>query len=129
MELTPGLTATVALTVTASDTALALRSGDVPVLATPRVVALVEEATIAAVASAIKPGQTTVGIRVELDHLAATATGATVVAEAMLATVEDGRRLAFEVSVTEGTEVVARGRVDRAVVDRERFLSRVGPAA
>ena len=58
---------------------MALGSGDVPVLATPRVVALVEEATVAAIAAALAPGQTTVGTRVELDHLAATPVGRTVV--------------------------------------------------
>jgi predicted thioesterase len=120
----PGLAATVELTVTAADTAVAFRSGDVPVLATPRVVALVEEATVAAVAGALEPGATTVGARVELEHLAATSVGATVAAGARLIAI-DGRRLEFEVVLNEGTQLVARGRVDRIVVDRERFLNRV----
>jgi predicted thioesterase len=124
MELTPGLAATVELTVTSADTAVALRSGDVPVLATPRVLALIEEATVTAVAAALEPGATTVGTRVELEHLAASGVGAMVVARATLAAV-DGGRLAFEVRLDQGTEVVARGRVDRVVVDRERFLRRV----
>src|SRR5688572_19421107 len=79
-ELTPGLSATVTLTVTEADTAIALGSGDVPVLATPRIVALVEEATVAAVAPVLDDGATTVGTRVELDHHAPTRVGATVVA-------------------------------------------------
>jgi predicted thioesterase len=124
MELSPGLSASVQLTVTMDDTALALRSGDVAVLATPRVVALVEEATVAAVAPVVEPGLTTVGTRVELDHLAPTAVGSTVVAQARLETV-DGRRLSFAVSVSQGTDSVARGRVDRVVVDRARFVARV----
>ena len=123
MELIPGLSATVELTVTPADTAQALGSGDVPVLGTPRVVALAEEATVAAVAPALKAGETTVGTRVELDHLAPTLVGATVVAQALLAQV-DGRRLTFDVSVSAAGPVIARGRVSRVVVERERFLAR-----
>lgn len=123
MEFPAGLTASVELTVTAADTAESLGSGDVPVLATPRVVALVEAATVAATAAHLAEGQTTVGTRVELDHHAASLVGATVVAEARLATV-DGRVLGFDVVLREGTTVAARGRVERVVVDRDRFLAR-----
>jgi predicted thioesterase len=123
MELSAGLSAAVELTVTDRDTASALGSGDVAVLATPRVVALVEAASVAAVAPHLDPTQTTVGTRVELDHHAPTLVGATVVAEARLSTVE-GRVLRFDVVLREGTAVTAQGRVDRVVVDRERFLAR-----
>ena len=75
MQLQPGLSARVELTVTDADTAQALGSGDVPVLATPRVLALAEAATVAALAARLDTGQTTVGTRVELDHVAATAVG------------------------------------------------------
>ncbi len=122
--MTPGLTATVTLTVAETDTAIALGSGDVPVLATPRIVALVEEATVAAAAPALDAGATTVGTRVELDHHAPTGVGATVVASATLVSV-DGRRLGFEVALRDGSAVTAQGRVDRVVVDRERFLARL----
>jgi len=128
MDLTVGLAATVELAVTPADTAVALRSGDVPVLGTPRVVALLEEATVAAVAPALEPGATTVGTRVEVEHLAPTGVGATVVARATLVAV-DGRKLAFDVSLDEGNRLVARGRVERVVVDRDRFVSRVGGAS
>jgi predicted thioesterase len=125
MQLVPGLSATVPLTVSDTDTAVALRSGDVPVLATPRLVALVEEATVAAVAPALGPADTTVGTRVELDHLAPTLVGATVQASAELVAV-DGRRLEFAVAVLQGQTLLAQGRVLRVVVDRERFLGRAG---
>jgi predicted thioesterase len=88
-------------------------------------VALVEEATVAAVAPALGSAETTVGIRVELDHLAPTLVGATVHASAELVTVE-GRRLEFAVAVFQGETQVAVGRVLRVVVDRERFLGRAG---
>lgn len=125
MRVVTGLTATVELTVGDGDTAIALGSGDVPVLATPRVVALVEEATVAAVAPALDPGETTVGTRVELDHLLPSRVGAEVAAEARLVTVRR-HRLRFAVEVREGDKLVARGTVTRAVVDRERFLESLG---
>jgi len=119
----PGLTARVELTVTDSDTAQALGSGDVPVLGTPRVLALAEAATVAATATRMTPGMTTVGTRVELDHRAPTPVGRTVVAVAQLAKV-DGRRLLFEVVVTDGPTTVAEGRVERVLVDRQRFVEK-----
>ncbi|WCN79778.1 thioesterase family protein [Micromonospora sp. LH3U1] len=124
----PGLTAQVELTVTDEDTAQAVGSGDVPVLGTPRVLALAEAATVAATATGMPPGSTTVGTRVELEHLAPTVVGRTVRAQALLATV-DGRRLSFEVTVSDGDQTVARGRVDRILVDRQRFVERAGRAS
>lgn len=122
-----GAAARVELIVTAADTAVALGSGDVEVLATPRLVALTEEATVRAVATDLAAGQTTVGTHVELDHIAATAIGRTVDAEARLVEV-DGRRLVFVVEAHEGSTVIARGRVERVIVDRQRFVDRVSRA-
>ncbi len=106
-----------------SDTAIALRSGDVAVLGTPRLIALVEEAAFGAVVDDLAPGQTTVGMRVQVDHLAPTNVGSTVAAEATLERVE-GRRLTFTVSVTDGAGLVAAGKVTRVVVETERFLDK-----
>ena len=89
-------------------------------LATPRVVALVEAATVAALAGALDPDRTSVGARVELDHLAPSPVGAEVEATAELVEVA-GRRLTFSVRVTQDGREVARGRIIRAVVDRGRF--------
>ena len=126
MDVAAGAAARVELTVSAADTALALGSGDVEVLGTPRVLALAEAATLAAAAPGLADGETTVGTRVELAHLAATPLGRTVVAEATLVAVT-GRRLAFEVTVHDGQTLVATGRVERAIVDRQQFLQRVAP--
>lgn len=120
-----GVHGSVELTVTDDDTAIAFRSGSVPVLATPRVIALVEEASVMALAGRIAEGETSVGMRVQLDHLAPTPVGASVVAEAILDKVE-GRRLTFTVSVTDGRGLVAVGKVTRVVVDLARFLERTG---
>ena len=73
-----GLRAEVELVVGEADTAISLRSGDVPVLGTPRVLALCEEATMAAIEGQLPEGQTTVGMRAHIDHLAPTAVGSTV---------------------------------------------------
>lgn len=106
--------------VTDADSAVALGSGDVPVLGTPRVVALCEAATVAALRGTLADGETSVGSRVELDHLRPSYAGASVTASAVLDAV-DGRRLDFRVEVAEGETVVARGRVVRVVVDAARF--------
>ena len=106
--------------VTESDTAIALRSGDVNVLGTPRLIALCEQATIDAVAGVLEEGQTTVGARVQLDHIAPSHVGDTIVATASLETIE-GTRLIFSVHAFDGKREVGRGVIVRFVVDRERF--------
>jgi fluoroacetyl-CoA thioesterase len=120
----PGRSARVALIVSDADTAQALGSGDVPVLATPRVVALAEQASIAALDGTLAPDRTTVGSEVQLTHLAPTAVGGEVTAEAVLDSVE-GRKLVFRVTVNDSHGLVAAGYVTRVVVERSRFLERL----
>jgi fluoroacetyl-CoA thioesterase len=124
VSLRPGLTGRAALVVGEADTAVAMRSGDVPVLATPRLVALCEEAACAALAGNLDAGHTTVGSSVQFNHLAPTAVGGKVTAEATLEKVE-GRRLGFTVSASDANGLVGAGRVTRVVVEAERFLKRV----
>ena len=123
MPLLAGRTASVALVVTDADTAIALRSGDVPVLGTPRLLALVEEASVKAVEGTLPAGHTTVGMRVQIDHLAPTNVGSRVAAEATLEKIE-GRRLTFTVSVNDHCGLVAAGKVTRVIVETERFLDK-----
>jgi len=123
MPLRPGLSAIATMTVADGDTAVALGTGDVPVVATPRVVALAEEATVEAVRDELAGGETTVGYRVQFDHLAPTAVGGRVQAEATLEAVES-RRLTFRVSVSDGRGLVGAGRITRVVVERDRFLDK-----
>ena len=127
-RLEPGLAATVRHLVGEEDTAEEVGSGDVPVLATPVVLTLVERAAVASVAPHLDPGTTTVGTRVGLDHLAPTAVGARVSATARLEAVE-GRRLRFSFEVSDVRGVVARGLHVRVVVEREAFLEQAGPGA
>jgi fluoroacetyl-CoA thioesterase len=118
-------TATVTHTVTDDDTARALGSGDLEVLATPRVVAWCEEATCAALE--LEPHQTSVGTRIDLEHLAASPVGAVVTATATVVHT-DGRLVRFQVSAQDaGGTLLASGEIRRVVVDRERFLSRIRP--
>ena len=115
------------LTVTESDTALSLHSGDVPVLATPRLVALCEEATCRALDDRLGSGRTSVASRVRFDHLVPVPVGSTVTAEATLEKVE-GRRLIFTITVTLDSDdraaLVAAGRITRVVVERLAFLAK-----
>ena len=117
------MAASVTRVVETSDTAITFASGDVPVIATPRVIALAEEATVEAVGAALPTGYTTVGYEVKLTHLAPSPVGAKVTADVVLESVE-GRRLVFRVSVTDNCGLVAAGYVTRVVVERERFLER-----
>lgn len=129
-ELEAGLHHVDTIEVTSALTAVAYGSGDVPVLATPAVLALAEGACVAAVADHLDAGQTSVGTVVELEHTRATPVGGTVRVEATLIG-RDGQQLAFEVVVREDDEhgqVVATVRHRRAVVDRQRFLDRLGTA-
>jgi len=119
-----GLRADVSLVVTDADTAIALSGGSVPVLATPRVVGLVEEAAVLAVEDALEPGTTTVGMQVQLEHLSPTPVGGRVRAEATVEKI-NGRRIVFTVQVNDERGLVAVGRVTRVIVDPERFLDKI----
>ena len=123
MPLNTGLSSTVELVVSDADTAVAHRSGSVEVLATPRVVALCEEAAVGAIEGALDNGSTSVGMRIQLDHLAPTMVGSTVTAEATLEKIA-GRRLTFTVSASDARGLIAAGKVTRVVVDVDRFLDK-----
>ena len=123
MPIEPGRNARLELVVGEGDLATAFGSGDVPVLATPRVIALLEEATAHAVRDELQPEQTTVGMQVQVDHLTPSAVGANIVAEARVTEVK-GRRVMFKVAAHDERGLIAAGRVTRVLVDRDRFLER-----
>jgi predicted thioesterase len=125
VTIEPGLESTLSRSVTPEDCADAVGSGDLTVLATPRLLAWCEAATVAAVAAVLGPGQTSVGTRIQLEHTRASAVGAQLTVRAQLVHV-DGRLLRFEVVAEDGdSALVGHGEVTRVVVDRERFLSRL----
>jgi predicted thioesterase len=122
MQIDTGITGSATLVVEAEDTAIALGSGDVLVLGTPRVVALMEQAAVAALSGLLDPGFTTVGTRIAIDHLAPSFVGATV--EATAEVVEaDGRAVEFLVTAHEGDRLVAKGKHTRFAVDRDKFTA------
>ena len=116
-------------TVTPGDTAEAVGSGVLPVLGTPRLLAWCEAATCAAALPLLSPGRTSVGTRVSLEHSAASAIGSVVRVTADLLHT-DGRLLRFSVAASgEDGRLLATGEITRVVVDVERFLARLPPAA
>lgn len=123
MQLLPGLTGDAITTVTSHNTALAMECGTVAVFATPALAALMEAASVNALHNLLDDSQTTVGVHLDIQHLAATPIGMDVRAEARLITVE-GRRLTFRVSAFDGIEQVGIGIHQRVIVDAARFMSR-----
>jgi fluoroacetyl-CoA thioesterase len=132
MVLAPGLRSVVRIVVADTDTAVAMGSGDVPVLGTPRLLALAEAAAAAAVGPGLEPGQTSVGTSAVLEHKRPSPPGAEVVVEAELTEV-DGRRLGFGFtawhkrlpgSPDDHHVVVGAGTLERMIVDKDRFVSR-----
>ena len=120
-----GDSATLRFTVTGEDTAASVGSGDLPVLGTPWLLAWSEAATCAALERSLDAGRSSVGTRVQLDHVRASPVGAEVTVVATVVYV-DGRLVRFEVVAQHADEsVVGHGEVTRVVVDRERFLSRL----
>lgn len=119
------LSATLTFVVTAEDTAEALGSGSLPVLATPRLLAWCEAATCAALEPTLSAGSTSVGTRITLEHLGASPVGAQVEVTASTA-YADGRLHRFTVSARHvGAKIVGSGEVTRVVVDSAKFLSRL----
>ena len=122
-RLRSGLSGEATVLVDDSNTAIALGSGSVPVFATPAMAALVEAAAVQAVAEVLNDDQTTVGVYLDLQHLAATPVGLTVRAEAKLVQVE-GRRLTFRVTAFDDVEQIGIGSHQRMLVETDRFLVR-----
>src|SRR5262245_46074088 len=148
MTIAAGQRASVSAVVADADTAIQAGSGDVPVLATPRLLALAEAATVAAIAPHLAPGMTSVGTSASLEHRRASPVGTEVVVEAELTEVE-GRRLMFSFIARESARraggaaagqgagratradedggedlVVGAGTMERVLVDRAAFVAR-----
>lgn len=127
-HLSPGLKAEVRRKVTPDITASHLGSGNVEVLATPAMIALMEQAAVRAVDPLLPEGQKTVGVAVEVKHLAPTPVGMEVRVTAELIEI-DGRRLLFRVEAHDEREKVGEGLHRRVIIDVERFAARVAEKA
>ncbi|MBQ4083709.1 MAG: thioesterase family protein [Bacteroidaceae bacterium] len=123
--LHPGLTHTCSRTVEGHHLASHVGSGDLHVLSTPSMIALMEEAAMRCVAPHLEESQTTVGGHIAASHLKPTAHGRTITANATLTAVE-GRKLQFTVSASDEDGLIGEGEHTRFIVDRERFMARLG---
>lgn len=113
------------LTVSEAVTAMAVGSGDMPVLATPMMMALMENAAMLAVRDELPEGCTTVGGHLESSHLRPSKIGDVVRATAEVTKV-DGKKIEFKVSAHSGDSLLGEGTHLRFVVDREKFISKLG---
>lgn len=118
------MTFTSEMTVTEDKLALNVGSGDMPVLGTPAMMALMENAAMHCVATELPEGSTTVGGQISSSHLRPTAQGKTVRATAQLVAV-DGRKLKFALKAEDEQGVIGEGEHLRFIVERERFLSKI----
>jgi predicted thioesterase len=123
-EIVPGLAGQIEMVVREENTARHLGSGNVAVLATPEMIRLMERAAVAAVDHLLPDGYRTVGVAVDVRHLAATPVGMRVHAQAELTAVE-GRKLAFRVEAFDEVEKIGEGVHRRVIIDVERFKERV----
>jgi predicted thioesterase len=126
--LKPGLTGQLGLVVTEEHTAKHLGSGSVQVFATPQMILLMERASVAAVDYLLPEGYRTVGVGLDVGHLAPTPVGFEVQATSELVEI-DGRRLTFRVQVHDGVEIVGKGTHRRAIIDVGQFAERVAKKA
>jgi predicted thioesterase len=123
-DIKPGLKATVEIVVGTRDTAAHVGSGRIGVLATPILVTLLESAALGAVEEYMKPGQQTVGTRLDISHTAATPVGMRVRASAELVKVE-GRKLTFRLHAEDEVETIGGGTHERLIISVQRFDERM----
>lgn len=119
-----GLTHTSRMIVSEEQSALNLGSGDLRVLGTPAMLALMEHASMQAVASQLPAGSTTVGSHISSSHIKPTAIGKVIEATATLITVEN-RKLTFKVVATDENGTIGEGEHIRYIVDKEKFISKL----
>ena len=103
--------------------ALTMGSGELEVFATPAMVALMEEAAAESVKPYIDEGSTTVGTALEIEHVSATPIGVSVRCESELCHV-DGRKLVFNVTAYDNAGIIGKGRHERFIVEKERFMKK-----
>ncbi len=118
------VTASRSLLVEKAHSAKEIGSGDIDVLATPMLIALMEAAAMAVVQTYLTPGWTTVGTRVDIEHLRATPLGGKVTAEATLVKREN-RLLEFVVNAHDNFGLIGQGRHQRFIINEEKFLKKL----
>ena len=119
-----GMRGEASLVVGTNDTAPRIGSGRVPVLGTPVMITLIEEAALACIEHALPAGHQSLGTHLDVSHIAATPIGMKITAEAELIEI-DGRKLVFAVSARDAVELIGEGRHCRVVVDVARFEAKL----
>lgn len=122
-ELKTGLVGRAETIVTESNTAAAIGSGVLPVFSTPHMIALMENASMNAIAPCLEDGQGSVGTKIDVAHVAATPMGMTVRAESTITRIE-GRMLSFEVRAWAGDELIGEGTHQRCIIYNQRFMEK-----
>ena len=122
-NITPGITGEKSVAVTIENTALAMGSGTLRVLATPAMIALIEGCCAESVEDMLDEGLTTVGTNVNAAHIAASPLGVSILCKSRLVAV-DGRRLDFEAEVYDSKELIGKAKHTRFIVDAEKFLNK-----
>lgn len=122
-DLKIGLSASATTTVCAANTAAAMKSGSLPVFATPAMCALMEEAACAAVNPCLDKGTGSVGTCLSISHMRATPVGVTVTATATLTAIAD-RKLTFSVVAADDRGLIGSGSHERFLINNEKFLAR-----
>ena len=115
---------TVTVKVTKENCASAIGSGALDVFATPSMIALMENAACEAIKASLQPGESSVGTKVNISHLKASALEDTITATATLTEI-DGRRLVFEVVANDSKGIIGEGTHERFIINAEKFLSKL----
>jgi predicted thioesterase len=123
IELAPGMFAELERVVGKADTAQRWGSGLVPVFSTPALVGLMEGAAVQSLSGKLPAGQTTVGGRIDVRHLAPTPVGMKVRARAELTAVE-GRKLVFKIQAWDELELIGEALHERFLIDESKFIAR-----
>ena len=123
-NLQAGLSGTAKTVVTDKNTAQTMRSGSLPVFATPAMCALMEEAACAALLGCLDPGMGSVGVSLNISHDAPSAMGEEITATAQLTSVE-GRKLKFTVVAKDRHGVIGKGCHERFIIDNEKFMGKL----
>lgn len=124
IELKAGLVGTATTIVNENNIAQTMKSGALPVFATPAMCALMEEAACAAVKESLEEGMGSVGISLNISHDRATAQGAEVTATATLTAVA-GRKLVFAVEAKDSKGSIGKGIHERFIINNEKFMSKL----
>ena len=119
----PGITHEKSVAVMMENTALAMGSGTLRVFATPAMIALCEGCCAESVEDLLDEGMTSVGVKVDIEHLAASPLGASILCKSRLVAI-DGRKLDFEVEIYDNVDLIGKGRHTRFIVDAERFVTK-----